>query len=762
MPKPSQRAEVNNFIQGLITESSPLNYPPNASINEQNFELNRDGTRDRRLGMGYEPSYTLQTAPIPYVQASTAKIRTYKWLSVNGNADDEFLVIQMEQSLLFYNIKSDIISTNGYIGTVTLSAFPVNTLYSFASVEGRLVVAAGIETVAQVVWDGSSFSITYETLKVRDIWGVEVTGIPAYETDSTYRGAYDNKHYYNLQNQSWGIPRKNSSGTLIDPIALYNTDLGKYPSNSELVWAGLQFQPVTAGTTFERVYTNLYDDILGASVIASKGYYVIDLLRRGTSRTTAFAANYAKYPALTVGSISVPNDITTGGASVVTQYAGRIWYAGFNGTVTNGDKRSPNLTNYIAFSRLIKNQTDFYKCYQEGDPSSREKTDLIDTDGGIIRIEGANNIIALLVIEYNLVIIADNGVWLITGGADFGFTPTNYRVSKLSTFGGISPSSVVLEGNRAYYWADSGIFAIGRNQTGDLEVINITQKTIQTLYENIPSTSKLEATGMYDLVSKKVRWIYKEGVKFSSSSETYELILDTVINAFYQHRIEKLDANNVEVVGAFPSTSFKRGEQLSTVYVGTDLVYSNLDVVGISENIRESGLQATKYVALQLDGTTLKYTISYYNDITFRDWADVDTVGKDAKAFVLTGEQTAGDSAIAKQIPYLILYFKRTEDGVTSDYLPYRQSGCLMRCQWDFSDSIVSKKWSPLVQTYRYRRARYVEGLDDTYDTGFDVVSSKNKVRGRGKTFALYLESEPLKDCRILGWSMSVNGNVDV
>ena len=35
MVKPSKRVEVNNFVKGLITEASPLNFPANASLDEE-------------------------------------------------------------------------------------------------------------------------------------------------------------------------------------------------------------------------------------------------------------------------------------------------------------------------------------------------------------------------------------------------------------------------------------------------------------------------------------------------------------------------------------------------------------------------------------------------------------------------------------------------------------------------------------------------------------------------------------------------------
>ena len=762
MAKPTQRAEVNNFIRGLITEASPLNYPPNASLDEENFELNRDGSRDRRLGMDYEPSFARIATTIPAASVETAKFSTFIWTSVNGVLDDDFLVVQTEQLLNFYRLSEDSLSGTGLVGWATLSTFPTTVVYTFAAIDGKLVVAAGVDTIAIVSFNGSVFAVEYDRLMVRDSWGVEVVTTPRYEEDTTYRGPFDTHHYYNLQNQSWGIPRKNSLDALVDPTIHYATDIGVYPSNSETVWTGLQFQPVTAGVTFERMYTNIYTEVLGASVVASKGYYIIDALRRGLSRVEAFETNYNKHSSLAYPTTVLPADVTSGGAKVVAEFAGRIWYAGFDGEVSGGDSRSPNFSNFVFFSQLIKSRADFTKCYQDGDPSSRESADLLETDGGFIRVSGAKNIIALVNLENSLVVVADNGVWHLTGGSDYGFTATNYKIVKISAFGGMAPRSVVVEGGRAFFWSEDGIYAIGKDQLGTLGVQNITETTIQTLYESIPNTSKVEATGVYDRVGKKVRWLYQLGSRFGTDAITKELVLDTTINAFYQNRVSNLSPNTVQVVSLFPSTPFRRGIISTPVYSDTDLVLSGTDVVEISETIRTTGIQSIRYLAVEVLGGVVYTTFSYYNNTSFLDWEAVNTIGVDAKAFLLAGQQTAGDSAIAKQIPYLVMYFTRTEDGVTAELVPDHQSGCLMRCQWDFADTIVSKKWSALVQTYRYRRAQYITGLSDPYDNGFSVVTSKSKVRGRGKAFSLYLETEPTKDCRILGWSISLNGNSNV
>jgi hypothetical protein len=51
MARQTAAVEINNFVKGLITEASPLTFPDNASLEEQNFVLNRDGSRERRSGM---------------------------------------------------------------------------------------------------------------------------------------------------------------------------------------------------------------------------------------------------------------------------------------------------------------------------------------------------------------------------------------------------------------------------------------------------------------------------------------------------------------------------------------------------------------------------------------------------------------------------------------------------------------------------------------------------------------------------------------
>jgi hypothetical protein len=57
MARQTSVLEINKFILGLVTDANPLTFPENASLEEENFVLNIDGSRRRRLGMDYEESF---------------------------------------------------------------------------------------------------------------------------------------------------------------------------------------------------------------------------------------------------------------------------------------------------------------------------------------------------------------------------------------------------------------------------------------------------------------------------------------------------------------------------------------------------------------------------------------------------------------------------------------------------------------------------------------------------------------------------------
>ena len=100
MVKKAIKAEVNTFVKGLITEASPLNFPENASLDECNFELLRNGTRQRRLGLDFEPGYThREIVGMAKSEMDTANVNTFVWENVGGDPSTVFLVIQINSNV---------------------------------------------------------------------------------------------------------------------------------------------------------------------------------------------------------------------------------------------------------------------------------------------------------------------------------------------------------------------------------------------------------------------------------------------------------------------------------------------------------------------------------------------------------------------------------------------------------------------------------------------------------------------------------------
>ncbi|WP_236527709.1 hypothetical protein, partial [Escherichia coli] len=99
MARQTAAIEVNTFVRGIITEASPLTFPENASIDEQNMVLNKDGSRERRLGMDYEEGYATFSANVS--AAENPVFNSFVWKQPGGFTESEFSVVQSGRRLTF-------------------------------------------------------------------------------------------------------------------------------------------------------------------------------------------------------------------------------------------------------------------------------------------------------------------------------------------------------------------------------------------------------------------------------------------------------------------------------------------------------------------------------------------------------------------------------------------------------------------------------------------------------------------------------------
>jgi hypothetical protein len=772
MPRQTAAVEVNAFVKGLVTEASPLTFPDNASLDEMNMVLNKDGSRRRRLGMNYEEG----AVKFNSFQTSGEQIAfsSFVWKSPGGYSSKEFLVIQSGNVIRILDSTIKPISASG-VAVFTIGTSPKQRM-SMSSVDGLLIVASGSATIYSFDYNGSTVTQSTGRLKIRDLFGVadSLNGTDLINGSGvTLRPvSLTPNHIYNLRNQTFAVPRYNAENeVLTDPISAFRERheqaVGgtKYPSNADNVVTYLYSYANDSNDRNSKRYMarDAALNPLGTNR-APLGYFIIDALSRGESRMTEAAQLASQYPQLYHMVASLPQDLTPGGATVVASYAGRVWYGGFSSQIVGGDSQSPRMTSYILFSRLVKSSNDVYTCYQQGDPTSAEIPDLVDTDGGFIRLDGAYNVQYMVNVGEALMVVAENGVWKVTGGSGYGFNATNYLTSKITEHGCVSPGSVVLVDNTFMYWSDDGIYHVNQNQYGDWVASNITSSTIQSLFDNIEYLAKVRCQGSYDSYQRQVRWLYNNFL--DSASLTKELVLDVNLTAFYQTEVRPLAGNQfprpLSIVKVPPFTT----TNVSVAVIdrsGNNVVATNGDLVSTIQQSSVSQTSELFYVtADSIAGGNIQLTLSYYRDDGFRDWVSSDGVGIDAPAYLLTGWTGGGDYQRQKQVPYITVYSVKTETGFDDDLNPERASSVIVQGQWNWTNLASAGKWTNKFQAYRHARVWMPSGIGSKFDDGEHVVVTKNKLRGRGRVLSLLFETEPGKDFYLLGWSylISVNGNV--
>ena len=762
--KPLSRNEIQGFSKGLATDVNPLNSKLDTTVDEVNFELHQDGTRSRRLGLQKEENGISIDLGMNWSQLQLASTASYLWQGVGGDPSVQFLVVQVGNILYFFDPGAGTSGETIIKGGMVLP-LNSNSKLSFGAVEGFLGIASGTSSVLIIEYHPSTgtFSLDDFRIQIRDFFGIEETIEQRYEIDKAFRGALNWQHYYNLYNQGWAIPRKDwqfGDPPAVDAVFLGANKQPAYlsPSNTDVMWSGISFKPIaeTSQESFEAFHYKQFEAITGADTIAGKGYFLIDAFSRGSSRVSAWVNHRNKYPqtgGLTLG-FNPPEDSTSGGPTSLASHAGRLFYSGCNGRVFSGDKRSPNYNNFVFFTQLISNKRDFSKCYQEGDPTSRESSEIVDTDGGYFTVSEAINIHTMFSMGGKLFLIAENGVWSVSGGGDYGFSATNYMVTKLSTFGGIPGKSFVEMGGSGFYWGYDGIYTISRDQYGEYTVENQSKKIIHKFYSAISSVAKLTCQGFVDRRRNQIRWIYTEGVLFDNGVSK-ELILDMNFQAFYPFSIGRQATDDAYLLG---------GVQVGDFAIGSDVA----NVVNINDNVVSDGFNVisdssekvvldsnVKYATVRSVGGGLWLEFCEYKEPNFQDWVFTGT-GTDAYAYMETNAFTGGDFSISKQAPYLTMAFAETEKLWTEETGVLRESSCKGRVMWSFSHLARSGKWSRDVQLYR--KSRYYYGSPDI-DNGFSINITKTKIRGIGKSLALRVETEPLKDCHIYGWNLSLTVN---
>ena len=742
----AQKAEkaYRSFVKGLVTEANQLTFPENASIDEANFVLNRDGSRSRRLGVDYESSYALTATGLTATDIKEGKQSFHVWESPGGDTSVSLGLVRIKDKIWFMNLLTDSPSANLKNGgsPITIASLSNNKIETSVINNKCVIVSKDLPRPVLLTYAKSTGLVTQSTiqLEIRDIYGVD---------DSLFLDTrpttLSNEHKYNLRNQGWNKNIVTSTGA--DAIDYTFTELGQYPSNADNWTLGKISN--TASADYEKYDPDTLVKNSFSNYQIAKGSFIIDAFERGVGRMNASD--------VTSG---LPTDREEGNISTITSYAQRLFYSGVESDVTDSDIRSPNYSGYIFFSKVIKADDDFGKCHQEADPTDPGINDLIDTDGGSIQIPDITRVVKIIASQASVLVFAENGVWEVYGDTG-GFIATSFQASKISTNGITNGESVVNVNGNFIYWSKAGIYLLKPDTaSGRFAAESLSLTSIQDLYLKIPEVAKDFCKGIYDEKENRVRYLYNDSSGYSSSnypnSYNKELIYDLTLKAWSKNELSSLAADSPYVADYVVMPGYSVSSREESVVAGTDTVLITTgDTVVIPDDVATS--RTEQFSFLTIVGTS--FTLSKYNGSDFLDWKTKDSVGVDYSSYLYTGYELFGDIMRQKQIPYIFLYLQKTEDGfqASGDDLVFKnQSSCKVQAQWGWSNSAANGKWGKEFQAYRILRNYTPSGVGDVYDSGESMVVTKNKLRGSGKCLSLYIRSEQGKDMKLLGWGHPV------
>lgn len=437
----------------------------------------------------------------------------------------------------------------------------------------------------------------------------------------------------------------------------------------------------------------------------------------------------------------VENSVTTGGVAstvgyitekrptAVAWFAGRVFYAGCEYS---------KLADTVFFSQIVEDVGQYGKCYQRNDPTAENFNALLATDGGTIKIPGLFGVMRMEILGSSLLLFTRAGVWEIRGGQG-GFTATDFSVRKVTDAEVTSPAGVCRTDTGIIFATKRGLYAAGVDpNSGFISAGSLSESRVNTYWNSIPATGLSSLVVVYDDAKKRVYTLISKPTEHVGSplanSYTEALVLDFRIGqagAFYKINLPYGAAGTV--IGALAldnadnPQSNKKVKFIWKPLVSTSVTFLDMEHTGYED---EDGGDYIPFFRAAVDPPE----------------PQVDDSGR-----------VQGNWHKRKQAGlYVYMFMGRTETGwteVDGEYYPVNPSSVIIQGRWEWSDSSNSGKWTNPQQAYRQKNLYTPwDGPDEGMQDGFPVIVTRNKIRGSGRSLALYIRGEQGKDSHVLGW----------
>lgn len=695
----------NSFIKGLVTEATGFNFPEQAVTDTDNCVFDIDGSVYRRTAIDLEDNYVVRNFDL-----SNRVFKPYLWQNVGGNGNLTLIAVQIGDTVYLWKAFGSGQWSTGYTGTgVTLT--PVSGAPSPNSVEAQFTDGNGYLLIVHPYCD--PIRVAYDidanvptptniNIQVRDFEGAINDPYAIDFRPTSTLGALDKYHHYNLLNQGWNDTN----------LTTWDTAQTTMPSNVDVMW-----RFVDSSNNFSAT-SAIIASVVQGNTPAPNGHFISSLANFDRSGISGIA-----------GLVSSGTGFQR--PSVVTFFAGRVFYSGINALGYNSN---------IYFTQTIENINEYGTCYQQNDPTAADLFDILPTDGGVLSIPEAGTIYKLQTVPGGLAIFAANGVWFLTGSTGLGFTATDYALLKIADIPTISDTSFVNINGYPAWWNAEGIYTLTATDSSTMPTIkSLTWDTFKSFYDDIPVNSKRFARGFFDKTEGIVRWLYRSSSTTDlNATYEYDRVLNFNIrtNAFYPWTIS---GSSVKVHGILSTELITR--PISTLNVVDN---SSNNVIDLSSNqvitFAESGSedqQFDKYIVSWFDGVNYNFTFGNRTNDSYRDWLKFDNFGTNYESYFITGYKLRGQ-ALRKFQNNWIDIISRLDTPVS-----YKFQGI-----WDYANTGSG--------TGRWSVNQFVNHTDMNYSNSFRRL----KVRGHGKALQFKVTSIENEPFDIIGWStaQTING----
>ena len=811
---------IKNFFEftaGLNTESSPLNFPPNSSLDEENYELLITRERRRRRGCRPEDGGILNITS--NISSRAEAKSSYIWRSPGGDSNLVYTIIQAGTKLHFYNDQE--ILSQGYYMELDIGDYATNlalaeaTPFTYASGKSLLFVASPYMETVYISIDAGEFLITPIYPKVRLFKDVEddvsINKSPTIAEMATITDAYA----FNLLNRGWNPVDYNQ----------YETDKSAWPSKAMLWQKGYRKKAPAAGTlsTSDIAYDDwdqewnsdklelelLENSSAPRGSLITSPYDTTEVVGKPFIQTTIRISNWTapSYTALTwavtittasAHGLSPADTVQISGNRVRYRlFIGSVKYTTLNGIYTclAGTTGStivvdiPNpLGKFAGWPVIFSSQYNRRGSVKVSGVLNPVPFQTNDRPGAVSYFAGRVFLAGIKDPELtDVVLFSQIGEDLEDYNKMYQERdPTSPQISiLLPTDGGTIQVpgmglcyKMVPYLNSLLLFSENGVWAISGLRNGPFQADSY----------QVTKMSDIECYGPLSIVQTD------NGIVFGSKRGIFNLgpneFGDTVVTSLSENTIQTLwnsIIENQKRVAVFCyDDALKR---LRIVYNGTlstgaifaysrELVLDmrlgawyflkypiNIEgnhighVFCIDSGDNSNQDSKTKYAVFSPVSASINICDRAKSELDTDLFTDFD--GTEQIPYLITGyDSMDSDFSSFRQAPYIHVFTRRTEtyfiSGEEGDDGVLTVSSVLIQSRWDWSSSNVSGKWGSEQQAYRVRKHVPVDG-SGPIENGEPVNVAKLKIRGRGRALHLKFTGEEGKDSIILGWSVLYN-----